>query len=81
MSTSIQYGADVIASIGAGERVTIACGGKKMADHITVTAFGVGGGSLDFSEAPIVQSLEQATDNSPTVVRYQGEIYLLVKEN
>lgn len=81
MSASIQYGATVIADIGAGETLTLACGGKKMTDHITVTALGLGGGSLDLSTAPTVQTLEQATDDSPTVVRYQGEIYLLVKEN
>lgn len=40
-------------------------------------------GVLDFSTAPTVDDtdMEHATNESPAVVKYKGEIYLLVKEN
>lgn len=38
-----------------------------------------GGGAIDFSNIPEVDSIDNPTNTSPTAVRYGGEIYLLVE--
>lgn len=40
---------------------------------------GGGGGVIDLSSIPEVDSIEKPTTTSPTAVKYDGEIYLLVE--
>ena len=42
---------------------------------------GDGTGAIDLSEIPEVDSLDNPTEESPTAVRCDGEIYILVKED
>ena len=39
-----------------------------------------GGGVIDLSKIPVVNSIDNPTEARPTAVRYNGEIYLLVEE-
>ena len=39
------------------------------------------GGVIDLANIEEVESIDNPTESSPTAVKYDGEIYILVKEN
>ena len=78
----ITYNGTTIANPTGGKIATLKCAGKKMASDVTVESDdqGNGGGVIDLANIPVVDSIDNPTEASPTAVRYNGEIYLLVKE-
>lgn len=47
---------------------------------VTVNVVSQGGGEIDLANIPEVDSIDNPTKNSPSIVRHNGEIYLLIKE-
>ncbi len=62
----------------AGVRLTVTAPGPLVDGYLPVNVQ-VSAGPLDLANLPEVDSLE-VTETSPTAVRYNGEIYLLVEE-
>lgn len=67
----------VIGAAAAGLRLSVTAAGPLVDGYMPVTV-NVSGGPLP-ANIPEVDSLE-VTDDSPTAVKYNGEIYLLVEE-
>ena len=59
--------------------------GKLCEDNIVVvpdeSILGGGGGAIDLANVPEVESIDNPTETSPAMVRYQDQLYLLIKEN
>lgn len=56
--------------------------GKPLFAFLSIDAEGLGsaGGAIDLANIPVVDSIENPTESSPSAVKYNGEIYLLVEE-
>jgi hypothetical protein len=55
--------------------------GKEILFSAVVNGSGNGGGgAVDLSNIPEVESIEKPKANAPTVVKYNGEIYILAED-
>lgn len=70
---------DIVVTLNSGQTATIKSKGVKMESDIVVKAIGVGGG-IDLANIPEVDTIDNPTESSPSAVKYNGEIYLLIKE-
>lgn len=82
MSTKITYNGKTT-ELADGYIATLPCKDYKMATDVVVEApesSGESGGSgaIDLTNIPEVESLE-VTEDSPTIVKYNNQIYLLVE--
>jgi hypothetical protein len=81
MAATIEYNGTV-KDLKPGKKAMLFCSGKVMNGNILVTVPEQAGcGPINLTNIPDVESIDNPSEESTTVVKYQGEIYLLVKEN
>lgn len=80
-AATVTYNGSIIAVLQAGQTATLKCEGMKMQSDVVVdSAENSGGGAIDLANIPEVDSIEEPKNTSPSAVRYNGEIYLLIQE-
>ena len=80
--SKITYNGQIIANPTNGKTATLKCAGMKMVSDVIVESINQenNSGIIDLTNIPVVDSICNPTMESPTAVKYDGEIYLLVKE-